>query len=217
MLLVALAAATAATQLSAPVPKNLSDWFRHDDVPMYLMVQENGVWLVPVRMSVAADGSLETCDVEVTSGERRLDQLTCRLLMKRAKFKPARWADGTAAVGVYRTYAKWAVSTSPGVPPKVSYPDLDLTVQALPSGIRSPAFVRVMFQVDAHEHPSSCIAEPTPALDYVRNDPRLVQIACEQLLKVYKPVAAKDPTGKPIPSVQDALVRFSIVGDGGRE
>ena len=207
MLILALAAAS---QLSAPVPKNLDRWFRDDDVPMYLMVQENGVWLVPFRLNVAPDGTLKGCDVEISSGERRLDQLTCRLLMKRARFRPARSADGAAAYGVYRNYAKWAVSTSPAAPPKVNYPDLDLTVQALPSGVKSPAFVRVMFEVDANGRASSCTAEPAPSLDPISNDPALVPTACEQLMASYKPIAAKDSAGAAIPSVQDALVRFAI-------
>jgi len=206
MLLLALAAAS---QLSAPVPKNLDRWFRDEDVPTYLMVQENGVWLVPFRLNVAPDGTLKGCEIEVTSGERRLDQLTCRLLMKRARFQPARGSDGAAAHGVYRTYAKWAVSTSPAAPPRASYADLDLTVQSLPSGVKSPAFVRVMFAVDAAGRASSCMAEPSPSLDHAGNDPALIPVACEQLIANYRPIAARDPTGTPTASVQDALVRFS--------
>jgi hypothetical protein len=66
-----------------------------------------------------------------------------------------------------------------------------------------------MFAVDAGGLTSSCTAEPTEA-KYINNDSALVSIACEQMTKSYSPTPATDSAGKPISSVQDALVRFSL-------
>jgi hypothetical protein len=118
--------------------------------------------------------------------------------------------DGSAGFGVYRTTINWVIADAPWDTSKVSNPDLELTVNALPARLKSPSLVRAMFSVDQQGHPSSCVAEPAPSLEHAENDPALVPVACEQLMKSYTAVPAKDETGKLVPSIQDALVRFSI-------
>jgi hypothetical protein len=197
-----------AAQVSAPVPLNLNKWFYADDTPQYLIAKENGLWFVAVRLSVSSDGVLRSCDVESTSGIPQLDSFTCRTLEHRAKFKAARWADGSPAYGVYRTSVQWAVSAVPWDISKVSKPDLDVDVQSLPPGVHSPALVHAMFAVDAAGQMSACISEPSPLSERADN-PALVQVACDQLMKSYKAIPATGGDGKPVVSVQDALVRFS--------
>jgi hypothetical protein len=191
-----------AAQLSAPVPTNLGNWFSNDDFPGYLVEEQPGVWLVGVRVRVGPDGAVQGCDVESTSGVERLDALTCKTVRQRAKFRPAVSANGSPAAGVYRTYVGWDVTRAPATTSHVSNAMLNLTVQNLPSGVPSPAAVRVMFAVDQQGDISSCSSEPTQAFELVNNVPALVSVACEQLAKTYKPT----PAG---PSVQDAIVRFS--------
>jgi protein TonB len=41
------------------------------------------------RLTVEADGSVSECVVVMSSGTRLLDDTTCLLMRKRAKFKPA--------------------------------------------------------------------------------------------------------------------------------
>jgi hypothetical protein len=191
------------------VPLNLNKWFYADDTPQYLIAKENGLWLVGVRLSVSPDGVLQGCEVESTSGIPQLDSFTCRTLEHRAKFKAARWADGSPAYGIYRTSVQWAVSAVPwDISSKVSKPDLGVDVQSLPPGVHSPALVHAMFGVDAAGQMSACTAEPSPVSERVDN-PALVQVACDQLMKSYKAVPATGADGKPVVSVQDALVRFS--------
>jgi hypothetical protein len=60
---------------------------------------------------------------------------------------------------------------------------------------------------------TSCKAERTEPFEQVANDPALVAVACDQLMKSYKPVPAKNSAGQPVPSVQDAIVRFSALGE----
>jgi hypothetical protein len=197
MLWIALAAS-----LSAPVPTNLGNWFSNDDFPGYLVEQQPGIWLVGVAAMVGPDGAVANCSVESSSGVARLDQFTCKTVKERARFRPAVSVSGSPAVGVYRTYVGWDVTRAPATTSHVSNAVLNLSVQSLPNGIKSPAAVRVMFAVDQKGRISSCAAEPTQPFELVDNNPALVSVACEQLTRTYQPKPAS-------PSVQDAVVRFS--------
>jgi protein TonB len=198
MLWIALAAS-----LSAPVPANLGDWFGNDDFPAYLVEQQPGVWLVGIGVTVGPDGAVTNCSVESSSGVPGLDELTCKTVRARAKFRPSVSESGSPTVGVYRTYVGWDVTKMPATTSHVSNAVLNLSVQSLPNGINSPAAVRVMFAVDQQGRIGSCAAEPTQPFERIDNNPALVSVACEQLAKSYKPKPAS-------PSVQDAIVRFSI-------
>lgn len=198
-----------AAQLSAPVLTNLDHWFDADDVPQYLLAKSNGVWLVSIRMTVNANGAIQRCEIEKGSGISDLDNFTCHLASRRGRFQPARSGDGSAVFGVYRTFVTWAVSDAPWDVSQISRPDLDLHMPNLPSGVRSPTLVHTMFAVDAKGQMSGCTVEPKPKPKRDENDPALVPIACDQLMKSFRPVPATDGNGLPVPSVQDALVRFS--------
>ena len=66
-----------------------------------------------------------------------------------------------------------------------------------------------VFAVDAEGRMSGCTAEAAEGFGRAINDPSLVPIACDQVMKNYRAIPAKDATGQSISSVQDALVRFS--------
>jgi TonB family protein len=211
MLWIALAA-----QLSAPVPTNLPNWFVFDDFPAYLVNRQPGVWAVGIRVTVGPDGAIRSCEVESSSGDRGLDELSCKKVREGANFRPATSEGGAAVPGLYRTYIAWDVTKVPAATSRVSNADLNLSVASLPPGIQSPAAVRVMFAVDPHGRMTSCKSEPTVSFEQVANDPALVAVACDQLMKSYKPVPAKNSAGQPVPSVQDAIVRFSVQSQASR-
>jgi hypothetical protein len=196
--------------LSAPVPTNLKDWFGASDVPTFLEDRGTGLWWVGIKITVRPDGVVQNCGVETTSRIRDLDRLTCQVALARAKFIPARQSDGSPVYGVYRTSVKWVIADAPFDTSKLSNPDLELSVQGLPSGVKSPSIARVMFAVDEKGQMSSCIAEPTKTYENAENIPELVSVACEQLGEAFKPVPAKDSSGGLVPSVQDATVKFSV-------
>ena len=210
MLWIALAAAA---QLSAPVPLNLKEWFTFKDVPMWL-VQKEGIWNVGVRLVVAPNGTLRICYAEKSSGIADLDKLTCELIEKRSRFQAARWTDGAPVTGIYSTTVTWSVSTPYEGPvqfplPRGANADFDISVEQLPAGLKSPALARVTFAVDPNGKMSSCTAEIGDNFVRAENDPSLVPVACDQVLKNYRPIPLKNSAGTPIASVQDALVRFS--------
>jgi hypothetical protein len=211
MLWIALAAAA---QISAPVPTNLREWFSARDVPDYLGRTGGGTWKVGVRLVVGSDAALRVCYVQNSSGIADLDKLTCSLIEKRARFQPARWSDGSAVVGVFSTAVTWSVMTPFEGPPQFNLPkgseaDLDVSINQLPAGAKSPSLVRVMFAVDSTGKMLSCAAETTENFIRAENDPVLIPVACDQLLASYKPLRINDAAGRPIRTVQDALVRFS--------
>jgi hypothetical protein len=204
-----------AAQLSAPAPVHAYTWFSPEDVPAYLIERGSGLWWVRARVTVAPDGRIQRCEVEGTSGIADLDKLTCRLILRRGKFRAAHLADGTAAFGVYRTSIRWAVAESSFDLSAFSNPDVEVSAQRLPQGAKSPGLVGLMFKVDQDGEISSCEAEPPQSFSHAENNPALVPVACVQLMKIYKATPAKNAAGQPVQSVQDALVRF-VVGDHGK-
>lgn len=68
-------------------------YFSDDDYPVEaLRNDEQGV--VGFRLAIAADGHVESCVVTASSGSPSLDETTCRVLRARARYAPARDAEG---------------------------------------------------------------------------------------------------------------------------
>ena len=205
MLLVA-----AVSLLSAPAPINFDQVISSDNLPEYLIEKGGGSWVVGVRLNVGSDGVLKGCDVEISSGIALLDKQTCGTLQRRAQFKPAVWTDGTPVIGVYRTAIRFVVNESTEKPPGPIDADLELSVSAMPRGVHSPATVGVMFAVGSDGRISDCALHTTSPLPRPEKNPVLVATACDQVLQNYKAIAARGVDGKPVRSVQNATVRFTI-------
>lgn len=198
----------AAAQVTAPLPLQVHSWFSANDVPEYLLAHsDDGVWMVPVRLTVAPDGNIRSCQPEASSKIAALDAHTCSIVLHRAHFRPA-LVDGVPTFGVYRTTVKYFISQRPWDISKSSYPDVDLTVKSLPAGLKSPTLVRVMFAVDANGTKTSCAADGSDGMEKVDNHPALIPVACDQVMSGYQAIPAME-AGKPISSVQNAIVRFS--------
>jgi TonB family protein len=196
-----------AAQMRVPVPgvAGISSLFSADDVPIDL-VPDGEVRRVGVRVTVKPDGKLDDCRADSSSGIPKLDAYTCAIILRRARFDPAIGPDGQPTYGVIRTTVTWAVNASGG-PGWAD--DLELTVSRLPTGVETPMFGSLMFAVDQAGHPSAC-AEEEPRRPSMQKLPAvLVNIACDQLLKSYVAIPARDITGRPVPSVQNATVEFS--------
>lgn len=203
----ALADAVATAPLSPPLGTDIRAVFSDDDVP-YQYLPEESDRSVGIRLTVRPDGKVQRCEAEYTSGIEGLDVYTCKIAKRRARFAPASAQAGTPAYAVYRTTVRWIVTGFASRPPPRQVADLMLTIEALPAGVKSPEYVSVKFDVDDQGRASGCSAE-APSKAKSSDDPQLVEIACQQLLRSYKPKPAKDEQGKPVPSVQDALVAFT--------
>jgi protein TonB len=96
-LLIALLAliAPAQQQATKPTPIRPQTWLTNDDYPREaLRAGQQGT--VAFRLDVGADGNLVACIVTVSSGYPILDNATCEIMTRRARFKPARDSKGVA-------------------------------------------------------------------------------------------------------------------------
>lgn len=59
------------------------------------------------RLEIAADGRVTNCAITASSGHAALDDATCALVSKRARFQPARGSDGGAVPGSYASTIDW--------------------------------------------------------------------------------------------------------------
>lgn len=62
---------------------------------------------VGYRLSVGASGRVEGCSVTRSSGVSALDQATCQLVSRRARFDPAKNDQGRATAGTYTGAVLW--------------------------------------------------------------------------------------------------------------
>lgn len=209
-----------AAQLGLPAPLGSSGIslpdiraiFRVDDFPANL--QRAGVSrAVYTRTTVRPDGATQGCVAEASSDDPVLDAYTCQLIVKRAKFRPATWTDGSPVYGVIRVPVSWVVSYAPPSDTdmlKVTVPDIDLSVNHLPKGAHSIVGVGLIVAADASGQPLSCAEQPILAHDKSkRRFPELVSIACQQVMSSFRVPPPVDASGKAVRSVQNVSVRFT--------
>src|SRR3954453_8408274 len=97
---------SAAAPISSHVP-DVRYLFSYQDVPDYLIGSGEVRRIVYTRTTVRDNGSVQNCVTELPSGDTKLDAYTCALILKRAKFAPAKWIDGTPAYSVLRFPVSW--------------------------------------------------------------------------------------------------------------
>ena len=83
----------------------LGSYFSGDDYPSGLERVQEGI--VRFRLTVGPDGRVGGCAITGSSGSSALDMATCRILRSRARYAPARDADGNPAPGVDRGRVVW--------------------------------------------------------------------------------------------------------------
>lgn len=116
ILLAALAAQAAPSSLpQVPVPAvraraHPMAVFPERDIPREALFEPHGD--VGYRLVIGANGRVERCDVIAASGSSTLDAATCRLMQRRARFEPARDAEGRAVPDVVVSRASWALPPS---------------------------------------------------------------------------------------------------------
>ncbi len=102
-------AAPAAAQTS-PVPAGaLASYMTADDYPIEAMRNgEQGI--VAFRLQVGADGTVSACSITQSSGSATLDSTSCRIMTERARFTPARNAQGDPVAGTFDSRIRWTMS-----------------------------------------------------------------------------------------------------------
>jgi TonB family protein len=197
-----------AAQISMPLPIGLRvpdvrAIFSYQDYPADLLAA--GIsGTVFARITVRPDGVVQDCVAEATSGNRELDTYTCRLIVKRARFAPAKWTDGSPAYGVVAVPVTWSI----GMPRSEEQgADLELSVNQLPEDARSVVGLALEIAVDETGNIVTCVEYPSVA-SRPRYFPELVRLACQQATTGLTVTPAVDASGRPVRSVQALSVRF---------
>ncbi|MBA2934165.1 energy transducer TonB [Sphingomonas sp. CGMCC 1.13654] len=87
---------------------NLGDLMSSDDYPP-AAIRNNEQGTVAFTLNVGPDGRVTNCSVTSSSGFADLDQTACRLLIKRARFAPAKDASGNGIEDTYSSRFTWQV------------------------------------------------------------------------------------------------------------
>ncbi|HET8612402.1 MAG TPA: TonB family protein, partial [Sphingomonas sp.] len=83
-----------------------SEWLTTDDYPpSALRAGEEG--RTGFTLSIGADGRVTACSVTRSSGSEALDNAACRIITRRARFTPARDAEGRPTAGSYANSVSW--------------------------------------------------------------------------------------------------------------
>jgi TonB family protein len=206
-----------AAQLSLPLVLGLQypdvrAVFSADDYPAYLQ-QAGQSGTVYTRTTVRPDASIQSCAVERSSGDPKLDSYTCGIIVQRAKFAPAKWTNGSPAFGVIRVPVSWVISSGPPSEEamlRATIPDLELSVNHLPKGARSIAAVNLEIAADENGRPVTCVEWAPPKNARGRHFPELVPVACQQVMAGLTVIPPVDASNKSVRSVQSVLVHFQI-------
>lgn len=196
--------------LTKAKPRTTTPWITNDDYPAEDARQRHE-GTVGFTLQVDASGRATKCDVIASSGYPGLDNGACFLLMRRARFDPARDADGKAVASSFPGRFTWKLGKTPptrsGVsgtagseaPPAPTV--LDVSVAALPTAYKQPAKAAVRFGAD--HRVSDCRIVETSGSAAVD------QVACTQLRNLpAAPAVRPDVTAEYIVSFQvDAAAR----------
>ncbi len=87
---------------------NPGGWAAPDDYPSRAL-REDREGVTRFRVSIGTDGKVESCDVVGSSGHADLDEATCKLVSRRARFKPATDGDGEPTTGSYSNAVRWQI------------------------------------------------------------------------------------------------------------
>lgn len=92
-----------------PQPRNSpGSWATPDDYPTKAM-REDRAGTTRFSVTVDADGKVTSCQVTGSSGHSDLDDATCKLVTRRARFRPATDGDGNPTSGNYSNAVRWQI------------------------------------------------------------------------------------------------------------
>ncbi|PZU12928.1 MAG: energy transducer TonB, partial [Sphingobium sp.] len=94
-------AATRAAPRGSP-----GSWVSDADYPSRAQREERS-GTAGFRLEIGADGRVTNCTITSSTGHPDLDEATCRLLPKRARFKPAVGSDGQPMADTYNGRITW--------------------------------------------------------------------------------------------------------------
>ncbi|MBB5712511.1 energy transducer TonB [Sphingomonas xinjiangensis] len=186
------------------IPKDPGAWIGPDDYPKSSM-RKNEFGVVGFAILVRPDGNPEKCEVIVPTRFEDLNQYSCRLLMRRARFKPAVGPDGKPAYGIYRSATSWFMADDlvrvKELIKRYPYPSaIDLTL--LTKGTKTPAPIELVVSIDTTGAVTQC---GTPEATVSGN---IVEVACKGVKAAWTPFLGSTKAGQAVMTVQSVKVGF---------
>ena len=86
----------------------MQDLVTSDDYPS-ASLRNNEEGVTRYRLDVGADGKVIACTATGSSGHPALDETTCKLLQRRARFNPAKNSSGEAVASVWNGAVRWRI------------------------------------------------------------------------------------------------------------
>lgn len=150
----------------APAPVQGSGLMMVNDYPNAALRsgQQGMVW---VELSIDAAGKPVFCEIVHSSGFSALDDKSCFILMKRARFAPARDAAGQPIASLYRSRMDWRIDPSAQIDGLPAIVDKTFTVNRLPASVKGQLFVLVRQVVAANGQVESCAVEKGSGQDAI--------------------------------------------------
>jgi protein TonB len=87
---------------------NPGGWVTNDDYPSSA-IREGVQGTTSFRLDIGPDGRATNCTVTGSSGSASLDDTACRLLVRRARFTPAKDAAGNGLASSYSNRVRWQI------------------------------------------------------------------------------------------------------------
>lgn len=104
-----MAAAPAGRQPTDPKAIDPGSWVSEDDYPA--AAARDGVeGATRVALRIDAAGKPTSCRIDTSSGSAALDETTCRVVLERGKFVPARDRRGRPIAGALKFQMRWKLS-----------------------------------------------------------------------------------------------------------
>lgn len=94
--------------VSAKPRNNAAQWITEADYKTSWINREMA-GTAGFRLSISANGQVEGCQITRSTGHSALDEATCSLVTRRAKFEPARGSDGAKVAGTYSSSVRWQI------------------------------------------------------------------------------------------------------------
>lgn len=162
-----------------PIPaSNPGNWIITDDYPSRALREERE-GPTGFRLTVGADGLVTACEITSSSGSADLDERTCSLVTRRARFHPALNAEGQPTTGTYASRVNWVIPDDP----EPEGPELAIPSHPMPG----QSVITYTIGIDGRATDCRLVSGPDPA------DFMLWAMPCDynQVFPVYRNAAGK--------------------------
>lgn len=215
MILPFLAILAAAVQQAPPVPPvraqtELADYFSSSWYPPEAQRNhEEGI--VRFEVDVSRNGRVESCRILASSGSTALDEATCTIMTDRARFTPARDAEGRAVPDRFAARIAWDLP--PDLPPPAEHARARANLASYISdgdypeeAVRLNQQGTVGFDLDVSEEGRVIYCHVTASSGSELLDLRTCQVMLERAR--FEP--ARDEQGNPVPDRISSRVRWIL-------